>query len=89
MTITSISTDREVDAGLVETKLDSGRIGRTPFAAVSQTSRPGTLLGVTMVALGGSPRLALRAALVVLQDSHVMRSSHDGRTHRRSVRRLR
>jgi hypothetical protein len=60
---------------------------RTPYRDVSDSSATNAILGVTMVALGGSPRLALRAAYVLLKDSHDSRSARHGARTRRWVRR--
>jgi hypothetical protein len=80
-----IDIDPMLDPPMPDTREDVIRAARTPFAVASRSSAASALVGVTTVALAGNPRLALRAALVVLQDSRS--SSHGGRMHRRSIRR--
>jgi hypothetical protein len=83
-----IDIDPRLDPPMPETREHVIRAARTPFSVASRSSAASALVGVTTVALAGNPRLALRAALVVLQDRQASRSSsHGGRTHGRRVRR--
>jgi hypothetical protein len=60
---------------------DDGGSGGTRFARSSHSSATNAIMGVAMVGLlGGGPRLAMRAARVVLADGYGERSrSRDGR----------
>jgi hypothetical protein len=83
-----IDFDPKLDPPMPETREDVIRAARTPFGIATRSSAANALVGVTTVALAGSPRLALRAALVVLQDRQPSRpSGHEDRMHRRWVRR--
>jgi hypothetical protein len=60
---------------------DGDRTHGTRFAGVSESSAANAIVGVAMVGLlGGGPRLAMRAARVVLTDGYGARSrARDGR----------
>jgi hypothetical protein len=64
---------------------DGGGSSDTRRARASQASATSAIMGVAMVGLlGGGPRLAMRAARVVLADGYGARSrSRDGRLHGR------
>jgi hypothetical protein len=60
---------------------DGDRTHGTRFAGASESSAANAIVGVAMVGLlGGGPRLAMRAARVVLTDCYGARSqARDGR----------
>jgi hypothetical protein len=54
---------------------DDGDVRSTRFAASSESRAANAIMGIAMVGLlGGGPRLAMRAARVVLADGYVTRS---------------
>lgn len=59
------------------------RAPRVLFKSVSESSAAPRMLGVTSLALGGNPRLAVRAAVVLLRESYSSRApgGHGARTH--------
>jgi hypothetical protein len=57
---------------------DDARARHSLFRGVTESSAAPRILGVTTVALSGSPRLAVRAALALMRDSRASRASTAG-----------